>query len=280
MGNKNVILKAEKKLILPEDVHVGGAIKTVPNIPLGQALRQGLATPERRSQGKVIPAAPAGMGVFAKTCIQILNENGVKALAKAKPEDRARIISRYATQFRNPITGKMVRKLEQPCHSFTRNFGFWIRGLFQDAGATLNVNETLTDDTGATFLARQKASGLTGAAAAITGLAKMKFGNSSSALVTTQTNLQGTLLGPTTEAAVTVTLTVEDSTNTIFTVVGQITNGTGGSFTVQEMGLFPEMTSDGNVTNKTTMMLRDLTGAVVVNNGQTIIGTYTFTIAV
>ena len=280
MGNKNVILKAEKKLILPEDVHVGGAITTVPNIPLGQAIRQGLATPERRAHGRVVPAAPAGMGVFAKTAIQILNENGVKALAKADPKDRARIIARYATQFRNPITGKMVRKLEQPCHSFTRQFGFWIRGMFQNAGATLNVNETLTDDTGATFLVRQKSSGLSGSAPMVSTLAKIKFGNSSAALSTTQTNLQGTLLGPTTEAATVVTLTVEDTTNTIFTVVGQITNGTGGSFTVQEMGLFPELNNDGNVGNKTTMFLRDLTGAVVVNNGQTIIGTYTFTIAV
>ena len=63
-------------------------------------------------------------------------------------------------------------------------------------------------------------------------------------------------------------------------MVGQITNTTGSSFTVQEMGLFPELNDASAVANRTTMMLRDLTGAVVVANGQTIIGTYTFTIAV
>jgi hypothetical protein len=270
------ILKPSKTLVLPPDVTLGQPI----NIPLVQALKQGLATPERRVRGRVIPAAPAGMGVFAKTAIQILNENGVKALEKAAPEDRARIIARHAVQFRSPRTGKMVRKLESPCHSFTRNFGFWIRGMFQNDGATLNVNETLTDDAGNSFTCRIKATGLNGSNTSVSGLAKMKFGNSNAALSTTQTNLQGTLLGPTTEATVVVTLTVEDSTNTIFTVVGQITNGTGGSFTVQEMGLFSELTDSTPTTNRTTMMLRDLTGAVVVNNGQTIIGTYTFTIAV
>ena len=61
---------------------------------------------------------------------------------------------------------------------------------------------------------------------------------------------------------------------------GSVTNGTGGVFNVEEMGLFAELTSDAAVTNRTTMMLRDLTGTVPVNNGQTIIGTWTFTIAV
>lgn len=239
MGKKKVSMKIKKDLILPSEIAAKEAVK------------MGLAIPSRVSNGKVIPLAPAGMGVFAKVGIKILDENG-----------------------------QVVKELEQPCHSFTRQFGLWIRGMFQNAGATLNVNETLTDDAGATFLPRIKGSGLTGSGASVTGLAKIKFGNSSSALSTTQTNLQGTLLGPTTEAAVTVTPVTEDSVSTVFTVSGQITNGTGGSFTVQEMGLFSELTDSSNTGNRTTMMLRDLTGSVVVNNGQTIIGTWTFTIAV
>jgi hypothetical protein len=259
MSDKKVILKARKSLILPADVPLG---ERIPEITVAQALKNGMAMPSRRAGGRRIPVTPAGMGVFAKFAIQIMDKDG-------------RIVP-----FRNPLTGKMVRKMERPVHSFTRNFGFFQRGFLSNIDSAINQNETLTDDTGASFLCRLK-SGLTaGSSTIITGLAKMKFGNSSAALSNTQFNLQGTLLGPTTEAAVVVALVVEDSVQTIFTCTGQITNGTGGSFTVQEMGLFPELTDSTGTTNRTTMMLRDLTGAVVVNNGQTIIGTYTFTIAV
>jgi len=250
MNSKNVILKPEKAIIMPED------------IPLKEAIHLGLATPARRSGRKMIPATPAGMGVFAKFAIQVLDKNG-KAVA-----------------FRHPVTGKMVKKMERPVHSFNRNFGFWIRGFLQNVDSALNLNETLTDDAGASFLCRLKSGLTSGSQSILTGAAKIKFGNSNAALLTTQFNLQGTLLGAVTEAAVVTALVVEDSVQTIFTCTGQITNTTGGSFTVQEMGLFPELNGSTGTTNNTTMMLRDLTGAVVVNNGQTIIGTYTFTIAV
>jgi hypothetical protein len=251
MSMKNVILKPSKKLILPEE------------IPVGEAIRLGLATPPRRV-GKIrIPAIPAGMGVFAKFGVQVLDKAG-KAVA-----------------FRHPKTGKMVKKLEGPSHSFTRAMGFFVRGFMQNLDSAINLNETLTADTGATFLVRLKSSGtMTGAISIVTGAAKIKFGNSAAALASTQTNLQGLLLGLVTEAAVTTTLVVEDTTNTIFTVVGQITNTTGGSFTVEEMGLFPELNSTAGVGSNTTMFLRDLTGPVVVADTQTIVGTYTFTIAV
>lgn len=248
---KNVILKPVKGLILPEDV------------PVKEALKLGLALPARRVGGKRLPVTPAGMGVFAKFAIQVIDKAG-----KVVP-------------FKHPVTGKMVRKMERPVHSFNRNFGFWIRGFLQNIDSAINQNETLTDDTGASFQCRLKSDGsISGAAAIVTGLAKIKFGDSSAALQTTQFNLQGVLLGPITEAAVTVTLVVEDSVQTIFTVSGQITNNTGGTFTVEEMGLFPELTDTAAVGNRTTMMLRDLTGSVPVNDGQSIIGTYTFTIAV
>lgn len=249
MSNKSVILKPSERLLLPEE------ISTV------EAVKLGLATPSRRVGKHRLPATPAGMGVFAKFSVQILDKAG-KVIA-----------------FRNPKSGKMVKKIEGPSHSFTRNFGFWVRGFMQNPDATLNLNETLTDDTGASFLTRLK-SGTTANIAIISGLAKIKFGNSAAALSTTQFNLQGTLLGPTTEGTVAVALVVEDSTQTIFTVTGQVTNGTGGSFSVEEMGLFPELGGSTGTANNTTMMLRDLTGTVAVANGQTIIGQYTFTIAV
>lgn len=251
MSGKNVILRPEKKIILPE------------NIPVREAIRKGLAMAPRRVKGKLLPATPAGMGVFAKFMVKVLGKDGKPVL------------------FRHPLTGKMVRKMERPVHSFNRNFGFWIRGFLQNLDTALNLNETLTDDTGASFLCRLKSNAaMPGAMTILTGLAKIKFGDSSAALSTTQFNLQGVLLGPTTEAVVTVTLIVEDSVQTIFEVSGQLTNGTGSTFTVEEMGLFPELNDSVGGSNRTTMMLRDLTGPVAVNDGQTIIGTYTFTIAV
>lgn len=246
----NIILTPSKTLILPEE------------IPVKEAIRLGLANPPRRVKGKTIPATPVGGGIFAKYAVQVLDKAG-----KAVP-------------FRHPKTGKMVRKIEGPSHSFTRNLGLYILAMYQNFDSALNQNPTLTDDTGASFVARMISAGLTGNFSMFTGVPKIKFGNSSAALSTTQFNLQGVLLGPTTEAATTPALVVEDTVQTIFTVTGQITNGSGGSFTVQEMGLFPEMNDSAGTANKTTMFLRDLTGAIVVNNGQTIIGTYTFTIAV
>lgn len=250
----NIIMKSSKKIILPSQIPI--------------MTPEGMVYPTRKvMDGKLgarkIGATPAGYGVFAKWAIKILDKDGQPVL------------------FRHPRTGKMVKEMESPVHSFTRNFGFFQRGYMQNLDSALNLNETLTDDVGNTFLCRLKSSVAVAASiAAISGLAKIKFGNSNAALSTTQFNLQGVLLGPTTEAAVVVALVVEDSTNTIFTVTGQILNGTGGAFAVEEMGLFPELGDTTGAANRTTMMLRDLTGTVNVGNGQTIIGQYTFTIAV
>jgi len=247
---KSVILKPSKGLILPKD------------IPVAEAIKKGLALPPRRVGKHMLPATPAGFGVFAKYSVRILDKAGKEV------------------SFRNPKTGKMVKKLEGPSHSFTRNFGFFVRGFLENTDAALNQNETLTDDGGASFQDRTKSVAIGSNIAIVSGLAKIMFGNSSAALSTTQFSLQGVLLGPITESAVTVVLVVEDSVQTIFTVTGQITNNTGGPFTVEEMGLFPELGNTLGAPNNTTMMLRDLTGSVLVNDGQTIIGEYTFTIAV
>jgi hypothetical protein len=246
---KNIIVVPKKGLILPE------------NIPAREAIKSGLAFPSRKI-GKVrFPAYPAGQGVFAKFVVQVLDKAGKPVL------------------FRHPVTGRMVKKLERPCHSFVRNFGLFQRGYMQNLDATLNQNETVTDSAGAPFVVKLKGNGVA-TNASISALAHIKFGASNAALDSAQINLQGVLLGPTTFGIVTVTLVQENTVSTIFTVAGQVTNGTGGVFTVQEMGLFGQLGAQDGTANHDTMLLRDLTGAVVVNNGQTIIGTYTFTIAV
>lgn len=233
--------------------------KTGKIITLSSKAEALLLHPPRRVNGVDIPAVPKGAGVYAKWGLQLTDPRG-----KIVP-------------IMDPKTKKLVEKLEGPSHSFTRQFGFFIRGiLLNEDGGSLNVNETLTDDAGASFLMRGKAA-MTNALG-ISGLAKMKFGDSAAAVDTTDIDIQGVQLGS--EATAVVALTIEDSTNTIFTVVGQVTNSTGGLFTVEEMAAFPELGDTAGVTNNTTMMLRDLTGPVAVADTLTITGTYTITIAV
>lgn len=248
---KNVTFKPSANVILPED------------IPLARALKTGLAHQARRVGKLLVPAHPAGAGVFAKWGIEVVNKCGKRV------------------PFRSPATGKMVKKLESPSHSFVQGFSFLIRGMLLNDDVNVNVNETLTDDAGVNFLCRMKSNiGAAALVSVITGLSKIKFGDSSAAEATTQINLQGVLLGAVTEAAVVVTSVTEDAVSSVFTVVGQITNTTGAPFNVEEMGIFAELNDSTGATNRTTMVLRDLTGTIAVPNTQTIIGTYTFTISV
>jgi hypothetical protein len=228
---------------------------------------EGMVIPKFRRRGIAKDPHPSGEGIFAKWAVRIVDKRG------------------RTVPFRSPVTGKMVKRLDSPVHSFTRNLAFLMRGFLQNLDASINVNETLTDDAGNPFISRIRSnSSISGSSAIVSATCKIKFGGSSAALDNTQFNLQGVLLGPTTEATCTITVagggTGEDTTSTIFKVTGQITNGSGSSFTVREMGIFGELTSQSNVPNNTAMLLRDLTGDVVVGNTQTIIGEYTFTLAI
>ena len=250
---KNVILVPSKTLIKPEE------------IPVKEALRLGLALPSRKIGKTRIPATPAGMGIFGKFAVELKDGSG------------------RGVPFRNPVTGRSVRKLERPVHSFVRNFDFFIKGFLEHLDSALNQNVTLTDSSGAPYQPRIKGNGSAGwpvSMSLVSGLSRIKFGNSNAALDNTQTNLIGTLLGITTFGSVIVTLIGEDSVQTVFTVTGQVTNTSGGPFTVEEMGIFGLYADVAGNPNNETLILRDLTGTVPVANGQTIIGTYTFTIAV
>jgi len=250
---KNVILKPNQALIKPEE------------IPVKEALRLGLALPSRKVGKTILPPTPAGMGIFGKFAVELKDPSG-----KVVP-------------FRSPVTGRSVKKLERPVHSFVRNFDFFIKGFLEHLDSALNQNVTLTDSSGAPYQPRIKGNGSTGwpsSMSLVSGLSRIKFGNSNAALDNTQTNLIGTLLGITTFGVVIVTLIGEDTVQTVFTVTGQVTNTSGGAFTVEEMGIFGLFADVAGNPNRETLMLRDLTGTVPVANGQTIIGTYTFTIAV
>lgn len=172
---------------------------------------------------------------------------------------------------------RLLEKMEGPSHSFTKNFGKFIRNLFDVRD---NVNETLVDNSGASYFPRVKSnpSCTGGDVRTIAAAAKIRFGNSTAALDSNQFDLQGTILSLT-FGATTNSLIAEDSVKTEFKSEGQVTNTTGGPFTVQEMGLYSQVNNEPAV-SKDTLMLRDLTGAVVVADGLTILGRWTFTLAV
>jgi len=192
-------------------------------------------------------SGPEGMGVWAKWEIEI--------------RDGSRLLD----------------KREGPSHSFTKNFGKFIRNLFDIRD---EVNESLVQLSGASYFPRIKSNPACsgGDVRAIAAAARIRFGNSSAALDSNQFDLQGTILSLT-FGATTNSLISEDAVKTEFKSEGQVTNSTGGSFTVQEMGLYSQVNNEPGV-SQDTLMLRDLTGAVVVADGLTILGRWTFTLAV
>jgi hypothetical protein len=170
---------------------------------------------------------------------------------------------------------KVVDRREGAVHSFVKNFGRSFLAMFDLA---TNVNPTLTDRTGASFQPRFKSTqSITfDTLAVFGGVPQIGFANSAAALDSNQFELQGTIL--TGLANATQSLIVEDNVQTQFKVEGQVSNA-GGSFTVEEMGLYA-IYRDYAGTLRTTLTLRDLTGSVVVGTGLTILGRWTFTLAV
>lgn len=197
----------------------------------------------------------------------------ISEIMRDKPAGLA-ILGRWRVRVKDPVKGVVYDSGFKAMHSVVRNFGFFVRGFLSNIDL---VNETLTDDAGVSFQVRLKSPAGTGGGVIVGTPALMKFGNSALALDSTQTNIQGAQLDG--NGSVTTALVVEDSVNTIFTCKGQVTNSSGSAFTVEEIALFASL-NDNLAANHTTMMARDLTGPVVVNDGQTIEGEYEFTIAV
>ena len=175
-------------------------------------------------------------------------------------------------------SGIVVCHRKGPSHSFVRNFGLFIRAMFDNPPGA--VNPDLTDSGGTTRRPRVIASGLSSSSTAVMDAsAIMRFGNSAAAESSTQSDLQGLELES--GATVTESLITEDTVETEFEIRGSVTN-TGGSFTVEELGLFGQISDATSATTREIMFLRDLlqTGPATVLNSQTIEGIYTFTIPV
>lgn len=184
--------------------------------------------------------------------------------------------SRLMDKLEKPID--MKRAFAGPAHSFLQNYGRIVRGFIK--GET-SVNESLTDSSGVAREARIVSGGLTGDNVPPVGQAgDIGFGNSNAALDSTQHELQGTILG---KSPVTTTIIVEDSTQSQWKHEGQVTNTTGGTFNVQEIGLYANL-RDAIVAGapiRQIMTMRDIVNPLVaVGDTLTVLGRYTFTAAV
>lgn len=178
------------------------------------------------------------------------------------------------------VGGKHVGGHIGPAKSFMRSWAIgFIRSLFYVPSDT---PQQYTDDAG---VARAHAmfEGLAGSGQGVTAApADFAFGDSNAAVSATHFNLQGSILGPATPSGpVTTTVIQEDAVARIFKVEGTVLN-TGGSFNVQEVGLFAHLhQGDLASQNRRSMFMRDVVSPLVtVGNGQTALGRYTFTAAI
>lgn len=176
--------------------------------------------------------------------------------------------------------GRLRDRRAGPSRSFLRNFGRFVRNFLLVAGTS---NEELSNTSGQVVRLRIITGALavetSGRRRVVVGTGKMRFGNGTAAIQSTDVNISGSLLG---DGAVTATVLQEDSVKSEWKLEGQVTNNTGTSFNVNEVALLAilsEALTAGQ--SHDVAMLRDLVSpAVPVANGLTVLGRYTFTIAV
>jgi len=170
--------------------------------------------------------------------------------------------------------GNPIRSWEGPSRSFMRNFGKFVRQLLYVPDDT---NEEYVNDAGVAKAFNIIDSSISSTGGVVVGTAEIAMGSSDTAVASDQYNLQGsTFISP----AVTTSLLVENDAEIRWKHESLWLN-TGGSVTIKEIGLFAHL-RQGNVAsqNYRTMMMRDVVSDVVVANGETVVGRYTFTAAV
>lgn len=177
--------------------------------------------------------------------------------------------------------GKVTDYREAPCRSFVRNFGrFWRQVLYVPD----TTPEQYDDDTstGRSFAIFDENAGNNEGPVAAVGM--LKVGDSNTAVLSTQDNLQGTIMesgnGFNGGVAVSTVTVTEDGTQAQWYHTATITN-TGASFTVREIGLFARL-SNYSVAAQShrTMMIRDIVSDTVIPNGSSAVPKYTITVAI
>jgi hypothetical protein len=195
------------------------------------------------------------------------------------PTPSGGIWAKWGIQVIDPSKNIIIAQKEAPAHSLVRNFGIFIRAMFDTPdGAVAPFNPDVTDITSVSRTIRVKSDSLhTSNVPVIGGSGTVRFGDSAVAEDSAQVNLQGTPMGSSPSGVLTETAISESTTGTTFTVQGQVVNDTGGLFTIEEIVILTRM-NDTSATTRDVMILRDLTGPVAVADGLTVLGRYTITI--
>lgn len=164
----------------------------------------------------------------------------------------------------------------RPAHSFTKQFAQLIFnigpfGLSRFSPATV-TNTSAASVTSSTNMSLRTDAGTT------TSTYGIQVGSSTAAESINDTALgtqiaHGTSAGQLQYGSMTYGAPSTTATTTTFRFTRVFTNGSGGTVTVQEIGLVSRQTSAGN----SFLLVRDLTGAVAVNNGQQLTVNYDFT---
>lgn len=165
--------------------------------------------------------------------------------------------------------------LARPAHSFTKQFHqiLFNLGMALSIGAPVAVTNTSGASQSTLNALSLKVTAATG-----TSSAGVQVGTGTAAESINDTALQtqiahGTGSGQLQYGTVTFGAPSTTATTTTFRVTRVFTNGSGGTVTVQEIGL---ASSQNNPANQ-YLLIRDLTGAVAVNNGQQLTVNYDLT---
>ncbi len=214
---------------------------------------------QRHLRGKFDPKGLGG-GILAKWALELRDDKG-----KPVPIGKDK-------------RGRDIWKKEGASHSFVQNFGIMVRGFLQHLDTALQAHEQITEDDGTFHLIRDKSVN-TGNNLYATGAAVLKFGAGLGARDATDIDMQGAIMSGL-EGVTTFNLVQEVAASSIYEFEGQVQNTTGGLFTIEEMGIFAQLTSNLGIFDVTTLIASDLTGSTAVADTLTVLGRYTFTFAV
>lgn len=177
--------------------------------------------------------------------------------------------------------GKLVERRAQPCRSFLRNYGRIARQMLRLLDTSINDEVT---DTGGTIRRMAVMDAQAGVSASegpfSSTLGKLRFGDSSAAVLSTQNGLQGTQF--LTGVNVSTSVLTENLVEYKYQYEGSLLNNTGISQTIREIILTTFMRRGDLVgQNNEVAIMRDVVSPdVIVANGLTLVGRYKFTAAV
>lgn len=165
----------------------------------------------------------------------------------------------------------------RPAHSFTLGFAKLMFNVGFECSAASVTAITATDGSSKSTLISMDGGWITTAGVTVSTYG-IQVGTSTAAESINDTSLgtqiaHGTSAGQLQYGAMTYGAPSTTATTTTFRFTRVFTNGSGGTVTVQEIGL---VSSDLNSASR-FLWIRDLTGAVAVTNGQQITVNYDFT---